>query len=466
MEALVEVRVSTRSTEPLPQRPISYIDRIKSSLARIPATPSFVVAPSLERQPSESLSTTTTTTTTVTEPASEISTAATSVLSFPQVFVIQKFHVAPGMPIDEKIAFVWASQIRHRLSAVLLHKIPKGTCLQEFMMVGKKANALKPTIVINCGDAEIKKKVEKAFKSQGWLQDLVKANGIMLVALVAPTPLSAGPALSPTNTASLSECCSIQMHDSAATSCGLPLLVNASSTHPQRYCTLGGLLIVNGKIFGLTARHPFEAHVEHRSAQHELHDFQGVRLPEDEESSEASSEPFVFNDYDDDISGDLSSASTVSLHSLADLSSTSIGDPTHGQHDISEAFSSSVEWSQSFNVVVPLSTLQAASSFEEPLGDCDWALLRMLPQPVITLPNKITRIDSSHDIIIERTVSGSAHGEVTIMVAGIGEQLGYLHSSPATMKVDKSVLDVQLITLERILRKFRLEQPYYLLHTY
>jgi len=369
------------------------------------------------------------------------------------------------MPIDEKIASVWASQIRHRLSAVLLHKIPKGTCLQEFMMVGKKVNALKPTIVINCGDAEIKKKAEKAFKSQGWLQDLVKANGIMLVALVAPTPLSAGPALSPTNTASLGECCSVQMRDSATTSCGLPLLVNASSTHPQRYCTLGGLLIVNGKIFGLTAGHPFEAHVEHRSAQHEFHDFQGVRLPEDDESSEASSEPFVFNDYDDDISGDLSSASTVSLHSLADLSSTSIDDPTHGQHDISEAFSSSVEWSQSFDVVVPLSTPQAASS-SEPLGDCDWALLGMLPQPIITLPNKIARIDSSHDIIIERTVSGSPHGEVTIMVAGIGEQLGYLHSSPATMKVDESVLDVQLITLERILRKFRLEQPYYLLHIY
>lgn len=223
---------------------------------------------------------------------------------------------------------------------------------------------------------------------------------------------------------------------------------------------------MNGKIYGLTAQHPFEAHIEHRSAQHEPHDFQGVRLPEDEESSEASGEPFVFNDYDDDISGDLSSASTVSLHSLADLSSTSIDDPTHGQHDISETFSSSVEWSQSFNVVVPLSTPQAASSFEEPLGDCDWALLRKLPQPIITLPNKIARIDSSYDIIIEKTVSGSPHGEVTIIVAGIGEQLGYLHSSPATMKVDKSVLDVQLITLERILRKFRLEEPYDLLHRY
>jgi hypothetical protein len=438
--------------EPIPRSSISYFDRVKSRLARIPTTPSFIGVPSLssERELAESLSTMSTTTTT----PPEISTAATSVLSLPQLFLVQKFYVSPSTPIDEKIQSVWTQQIRSRLSAVLFHNIPTGTCVQEFMMVGKRPNALKPTLVITCGDAETKKRVEKSFKSQGWLQELLKANGIMFVALVAKTPLSAGPALDHTDVLRLSESCFVQLpHGLAATSCGLPLLINASETQPQQHCTLGGLIIVNGEIFGLTAGHPFQAYVEHRS-KYDGHD---IRLLKDEESSEASGEPFVFNDDDDNPRGSLSSTSPVSLYNLANFSSTSIDDPMDGQHDISKAFSPSVKWSQPYNAVIPLSTTKNALSFEEPLGDCDWALLEMLSHSIIALPNKIAHIDPRHDIVIERIVSGSAQGEVTIIAAGIGPQLGCLHSSPVTMKVNKAILDVQLITLEHILRELRLE---------
>jgi hypothetical protein len=467
MEAL-QVGATSSATEllpkPTPQSSISYLDRVKSRLARIPKIPSFIVVPSLssEREPAESLSTVTTTTT-ATEPPPEISTATTSVLSLPRVFVLQKLYVSPSMPIDEKITLVWTQQIRSRLSAVLFHSIPAGTCVQEFMMVGKKAHVLKPTLVITCGDTETKKRVEKSFKSQGWLQDLLKANDIMFVALEAKTTLSAGPALNSTDTVRLSECYSVQLqHGSATTSCGLPLLVSASDTRPQRHCTLGGLLMVNDVIFGLTAGHPFKAHFKHRSAQHEYDIVQAFRLFENEESSEASSEPFIFND-DDDECGDLSSTSELSFHNRADLSLTSIEDPTHSQHNISKAFSPSVKWSQLYNAVIPLSIPKNALSFEEPLGDCDWALLEILPHSVITMPNKIAYIDSRRDILVERAVSGLTHGEVTILAAAIGVQLGCLHSSPVTMKVNESILNVQLITLEHILRKLSLIISY--IHT-
>jgi hypothetical protein len=465
MEAL---QLLPRRTEPLPQpttqSSISCFDRVKSRLARIPTTPALIDLPSLpfqvekgrEIEPAESPSTITTTST-VTEPPPRDSTAATSVLSLPQVFVVQKFHVSPSMPIDNKIQLIWTQQIRSRLSAVLLHTIPTGTCVQEFMMVGKRPNALKPTLVITCGDAETKKRVEKSFKSQGWLQELMKANGIMFVALVAKTSLSAGPALYSPDMDRLSECCSVQLlNGPAATSCGLPLLVNPSEAQPQRHCTLGGLLMVNGEIFGLTAGHPFKAHLEQRSAQNELHDLgQNARTLEDEESSDASGEPFVFND-DDSSRESLASTSTLSLYDRADFSSTSIDDPTQRQHDISKTFSLLIKWSQPYNATTPLTTPNNALPSEEPHGDCDWALLEMLPHSIITLPNKIAHVDPRLDVPIERTVSGSAHGEVNIMVAGIGARLGYLHSSPVTMKVNESILDVQLITMEHGLRKFHL----------
>lgn len=70
------------------------------------------------------------------------------------------------------------------------------------------------------------------------------------------------------------------------------------------------------------------------------------------------------------------------------------------------------------------------------------------------LPNTVCLSDPCHDILIERTVAGPLHGEVTVLVAKMGAQLGYLNLSPATIKVERSVFDVQLIVLEHNLRKF------------
>jgi hypothetical protein len=81
----------------------------------------------------------------------------------------------------------------------------------------------------------------------------------------------------------------------------------------------------------------------------------------------------------------------------------------------------------------------------------------MLPYFMISLLNKIAHINSCYDILVERAVSGLVHGEVIIMIAAIRVQLGCLHSSLMTMKVNESILNVQLITLEHILCKFRLE---------
>jgi hypothetical protein len=218
--------------------------------------------------------------------------------------------------------------------------------------------------------------------------------------------------------------------------------------------------MVEGRIYGLTAGHPFKAHPAHNTIYDEVHDIgQDLRFLEDDESSKSSEEPFVFNDNDDDSLESLPRASTMSVYGPTDRFSTSTDDPTNERHDISKLFSTSVKWSQPYNAIIPRSAPNNASSIEEPLGDCDWALLQWLPRSITELPNKIAHIDPRYDILVERTVSGPAYGEVTITVASIGSQLGFLNSSPASMKIEKSLLDVQLITLEHVLRKFGLERP-------
>lgn len=259
MEAL---RVRPTSIGLLPKTTIGSSipsESLKNRLTCMPRIPSSIIVPppSPKPKPARSFSTIITTAT-ATEPASGNSTAATPVLLLPHIFTIQKLHVSPSMPMDEKIQAVWTRQIRSRLSAVLLHSIPTGTCVQEFMMAGKRPGILKPTLVVTCGDAATKKRVEKAFKCQGWLQGLLKANHIMFVALVAKTPLSAGPVSNDGSTVKLGGSYAVQLLPSGVTtSCGLGLLISGADSRLRQYCTLGGLLVVNDEILGLTAGHPF-----------------------------------------------------------------------------------------------------------------------------------------------------------------------------------------------------------------
>jgi hypothetical protein len=181
----------------------SYLDRIKNRLARIPTTPSFIASRTLpsEQGPPASV-TRTSTATTGSGSQSSMSTAATSVSSLPPSFLVQSFHISPSTPVNDEIQSIWTQQIKSRLRAVLLHEIPTGTCVQEFMMAGKRPDALKPAVVVSCGDVVTKKKVENTFKGQVWLQELLKKNGIMFIVVIAKTRLSMGQTLDPSRTRS------------------------------------------------------------------------------------------------------------------------------------------------------------------------------------------------------------------------------------------------------------------------
>ena len=226
-----------------------------------------------------------------------------------------------------------------------------------------------------------------------------------------------------------------------------------ADSRDRKYCTLRGLLVVNGEALGLTTGHPLRE-VEHNVIRRGLKEAaQDTEGSSDEESSTTSIEPFVFNDGDDDFANDDMTASTVSLHKNNVLPTSNDG-TLDRQHKISRRCSPSTKWYLPQAAVFPVSTPGHFSSIADPHDVYDWALLETLPPAVRSQPNKIPHFDLHHDILIDGTTSGPACGEVTIAVAGIGLQLEYLHSSPATMKVDEFVLDVQLITLERVLRSF------------
>ncbi|KAL8664658.1 MAG: hypothetical protein Q9202_002928 [Teloschistes flavicans] len=430
---------------------------IEHRLKEIPELPLAILPeqPSLKAEPLTPSSGSTSKT--GSEPRSATSTAHTSVLGPSQVFTVQKFHVSPSMPVDEKVLAVWTVLIKSRLSAVLLRSIPTGTCVQELMMAGKRQVNLKPTIVISCSDAATKRRVEKTFQSQRWLQDLLKTHHIMFVALVAETFLSAGPVLSGVGPVTLHSSYALeQLQSWHTTSCGLSLLTSGDeSGHFQRRSTLGGLLSVNGTIVGLTAGHPFDR-MNHLFMP-EMTPQGGPEAEDasDETGSMISNEPFIFNgDEDDDVDGDNVSSDLGMMNAPPFENPTSFLDsddqtPYHPAEVSTPR--EALGWHSPQATMLPASCVVDNRWDDGYHHDHDWALLMGLPVAVRSQHNKVAYDDSRHDIQITGTTLGPAAGEVVIATAAIGPQTGQLHSAPATMKVNKLLVNVQLIILEHAL---------------
>ena len=459
--------------------PVSYAERIKKRLAGIATPPSSIIElfeglyhqakrhmpvnaglnyhlslfGPLQTREEEAHSTTTTsstntTATAISEALTGRSTAATSVLSSPQVFSVQKFYVSPSTPMDQELQNVWTEQIFDRLNQTLKVTIPTGICLQEFMYLGRRPSALKPTLVINCGNVHIKRQVQRTFKKQIWLQDLLKSRGIMFVALVGKISLSAGPISSHATTNDCIEAYAIYGETSNSyTSCGLSLIINVKNGLPSRRCTLGGMIVVDGTVVGLTAGHPFQSVDQHTSSCSN----QVAEDLDDDANSDTSSEPFVFNEEIDDISS-VSSTSSLPLHMDVD-SSQDCGCVSTAFYDEESQTSypffdreslSQFRRSQSTNH----STLEGNSSRNR----YDWALLDKLPWAIKVGVNRQTQTTSSLSSISETAPSGAC-GSVVINIQGDGSQSGYLHSCPSSIMVDSRVMEVQLVTLGRALRK-------------
>lgn len=436
-------------------------ERVKTRFKEIPRPPSSITvsSPSSLWSSANRISTATTSTT-FTQPSPDINVAALSISQIPQVFLVQKFYVSPGMSIDEKMQEVWTLHIKSRLSAVLLRNIPSGTCVQEFMMVGKRPNALKPTVFITCGDLTVKKRVEKVFKSQGWLQELLKTNHMGFIALIANTPLSAGPMSHDDGVETLDNSYAVQLpRPDVLTSCGLELLINGADSHRRQRCTLGGLLLVKARVFGLTAGHSF-FRAKDVSLRRKLSEaVEDIDDSNDEESSSISSEPFVFDSDSDDNENDDLVDPNVLLFEHANTLPVPIDGLSCDRNTGSGSFLS-VEWSVPQAAIFSLPHSKHLSSIEEPPNFFDWALLESLPLAVKVRPNAILDVDQRVYTPIEGISPSPACGRVVVSAASIEPQRGYLHNSPVTMQVEGSVLEVQLVVLESILRKCHLSRQY------
>ena len=431
---------SVNLTETAPKESSSYFESLKSRLSRLPRVPSSIIVPATASspisEPAESVVTSIAERVSSETPTSG-STAAASVPELPLIFSIQKLYVSPSMEIDEELQAIWIKQIKPRLSLVLLQHIPTGTCVQEFMMAGRRPSTLKPSLIITCGDRITKKRVEKAFKSQSWLQDLLKSSGITFIALIGTTSLSARLIAEPSEWLVLHGAYKLQAQRQNEIIDKQAVI----AVHTSKLCTLGGLLMVNGNIMGLTAGHPFrtqDVNVASSDVVPSGTTADDEDLDGNDSSSSSSDEPFVFNEDEEGNSGTTSESSV----SLPDNSLV------QGLSDNSNKYYSS-NWFVPKLAHVYLPRLQSTPSAENANMSFDWALLSSVPADRNLILNR------THDNILVRDfMTQPVAGEVNILHTSIGPRLGYLQPSAVTLQVDRNVQNVQLITLERSLREF------------
>ena len=430
------------------------LERVFDLLAKIPKVPSTIIVPSVTAEQALTGSDSTIQSSTGgTDPSLGTLTTSTSLASLSSVaniFRIQGLYVSPEMLVDEKIQRLWREKIRDRLDLVLYQNISGRTALPQVMMAGKRRDCLQPYPIITCGNSETKERVVKLLRRQVWLKEVLRSNGIAFCAQVAPILQSAGliygfEELSRERDSSGGTYSVGLPRDRVDTASGLPIIVRDPVTDPVRYCTLGGLILLDGVPFGLTAGHSF--HSQQGSNSERI-----TNLPQDKEpaldraASDNSDEPFL-EDGDDIFSDNLS----ISTESATDEHTW------NSSQDMSQRLAQSVEWSEPHGVILPSRGSKESKSTKKADGEVpktyDWALLEWPLQSFRASPNSSVLCNCDGESLVRTISTGSRQGEVQIITTDLGGKRGYLHASPGSLMLDNSVIDVHLITLETSLRK-------------
>lgn len=439
--------------------------QVETTLARIPSIPTTVQGNiscfSLSQQISCTESDVTSATATNdqhsgTELSSATSSTGISCTTEIVVFQIQKFYVCATLPMDNFILDAWAEQILPRLNAELLHNVQTGTWLPELLMVGKCRDRLKPCVFVTCGDDSTRKRVETLYKRLKWLREVLKQKEMTFLALTHKIVLSGAPIVESSRYQVSSAQCSIRISANATTFCGQRVYISSDLSQHSTYCTLGGVLNVGNRLYGLTAGHPFN------------NVMQTTNVPEDKdraslasskiapEADDGDESPVLF---DENESNQSWSPATSDLF-FEDMTTVTNDFPAASLevNEIEVDDRGSVEHHQ-LSVIRPVSSKLKMSTADVAEPDFDWALLDIGPLEK-RLPNLITThgVESLQPITnLEEQLPGqnSTQGNVTVLTATLGPLQAILNSAPASLKVNSCIFKVRLVILDRNLRELK-----------
>ena len=366
----------------------------------------------------------------------------------PVLRLSKSLYISPNMRTDYSAQELWTEHIKDRLNAELWHALRKERCLQEFVMAGSRPDSLRASVVITCCGKAAAKRVQKVVKNLKWLRDFDVPCAVVVDTIhLYSQQLQQDRHLTPIIEA--------QLPPNPTTLCGGRIRKRSPPDSQGPFCTLGGLILVEGFAFGITAEHAFHGVFEdsgHRIADEDVLESDADSLYGDDE---ISGSPFV--SFDCESNGDTSENSFQPQHEPTQL--PYVGTTNQG-HDDPTAHSSE-EYREGMvyqRIGKALPSIRRDGLIIQYSGD--WALVD-IDDPSCFFPNKIKLPGQAEPKIIEDMVSEGhqAEGHVDVVLGGGGVSSGRLISSPTLFKVGGLVMDTRLIIMDNKLGKHACSLP-------
>ena len=170
-------------------------------------------------------------------------------------------YVDLAQPLSPELERAWDTKIYPWLDTNLLHSMDDLNYISaEFVMAGPRfGDSMYPTVLIMCRDLAQKKSIEEMLKVCPFMPKNVQRRIIIFDILKCSTKNSA------TNPPTEKFCgrqVAINVNSAHGTNilyANVAEILPVASDRLPVFCTIGGMLSVNGKIYGLTTAHPLAA---------------------------------------------------------------------------------------------------------------------------------------------------------------------------------------------------------------
>ena len=367
--------------------------------------------------------------------------------------VAEGYYALPTYPVPDDQLDSWQTIFSPRLESELLLAFRKERCQLEFLMFAGKQGRAEPGILLTClwekspltaRDRErLRKKIQKRVNKFESLRNClfpcrVMVDNIRLLAFAEPEHL-----ISQERHRMLVDC---KIPKEPMTMCGALLRVVPYGWNEPVQCTLGGLLVVGGIVYGLTVRHPF------------ISSFSEAGEPKSSSCSEYSFSELLTDSEDSDADDDTISSSCTSWLPSALLTPT--GNERRDLAITSEATPASTvfrdEQYYDTRYYAPFGAF-ANAAFGGHFKAVD-AMLVALTDPSHMLPNQYRLPNSNQwEKITDVACKGSNSlqpGQSVFVIAGAsGVMPGRLGQSRINLKIGGELYCAQQIILEKSLGK-------------
>ncbi|KIW23859.1 uncharacterized protein PV07_12027 [Cladophialophora immunda] len=339
----------------------------------------------------------------------------------------------------------------------------------HYLRAGIDAQKLTPALLIECEDQVSKRRLEEYLKKKKWLRRAIRENTCCIFVIRGRFSTSASlDGDLPVNSLVVGES-TLLLSSGARTSCGAAVLVPPQGTMQHKFCTFGGLIVVNERIFGLLAQHPFREGTLLTEQQtslvlntmNSMGDNGVVKIYTNEppfcltwedfdDSDEDDSDPRYYSTDTSSMTEEESDGHFFSGQSAGDegyMASKQVAEPSTADCDV---------LSFKIEIVVKQTQQTDRDPGARSRYDRDWALANLSSIPAndrqrVMLPNIVG------NKFVESLFTGheSPHNAVALVATSSGELKANILGCPATVKIGNSSYETILMNLDNPLRRYQ-----------